>query len=158
MLRPLYQELKKQNTLNFEIAIEADHHGPNCNKPCLFIEIGSSEKQWNNKQAGKIIATTIQNTIKKELKKEKTIIIFGGTHYNQLAIKALENTNYNIGHICSKYNLPYLTKNTLKQALEKNQDKIEFAYLDKKIKSEPRKKLIKLLEELNIEYKTTLKT
>jgi D-aminoacyl-tRNA deacylase len=44
---------------NYNITLEATHHGPLINYPCLFIEIGSSEKQWNDENAGRIIAKTI---------------------------------------------------------------------------------------------------
>ena len=33
----------------FQITIEATHHGPTAlNKPALFIEIGTTEKEWND--------------------------------------------------------------------------------------------------------------
>ncbi|MEM2138050.1 MAG: D-aminoacyl-tRNA deacylase, partial [Candidatus Anstonellaceae archaeon] len=38
--------------LGYQLAIEADHHGPTVSKPIIFVEIGSTEKEWNNETAG----------------------------------------------------------------------------------------------------------
>ena len=54
------------NNNNYEIIQECTHHGPYLAKtPCMFIEIGSSEKQWPDKEAGNIIAKTIISIIPK---------------------------------------------------------------------------------------------
>ena len=44
--------------------MEATHHGPLIDKPCVFIEIGSSETDYTNRRAGFIIAKTIYETVK----------------------------------------------------------------------------------------------
>ena len=37
-------ELSKERELNYEVIQECTHHGPFISKPCMFIEIGSTEK------------------------------------------------------------------------------------------------------------------
>ena len=50
---------KETFCLNYEVSFECTHHGPLIEKPCCFIEIGTSEEQWNNKTAAEVIAKTI---------------------------------------------------------------------------------------------------
>ena len=49
----------------YQVTLECTHHGPFLEKPCMFIEIGSSIQQWKDKNAAKIIANTIQYLLKR---------------------------------------------------------------------------------------------
>lgn len=40
----------------FEITLEATHHGPVTSKPTMFIEIGSTEDYWKREDAARVIA------------------------------------------------------------------------------------------------------
>jgi len=57
VLKYLFQELNKnaqeQKLEGYEVTMEVTHHGPLIEKPCCFIELGSSEKQWQDKEAAK---------------------------------------------------------------------------------------------------------
>src|SRR4051794_14846030 len=51
---------KKEELLNYNLIIEATHHGPTSStNPTLFIEIGSSEIQWNDKLAASIVCECV---------------------------------------------------------------------------------------------------
>jgi len=77
-------------------------------KPCVFIEIGSSETEWVNRRLGFIIAKTIQETIEefKENKYREIAIGIGGPHYcpsfNNIQLKS----NVAISHVIAEYNSP----------------------------------------------------
>ncbi|MBI2507788.1 D-aminoacyl-tRNA deacylase [Candidatus Woesearchaeota archaeon] len=145
-------ELSKINTLtDFEIAFEATHHGPYLEKPCMFIEIGSSEKEWNNEEAGKIIAGTILKTVGSK-KKYKSCVVLGGSHYNAVAKKIMLNTEYAVGHVCPKHNLKDLDSEMLLQMMNKSDDKSEFVVLDWKGLGSEKQRILKLLEENNVKY------
>lgn len=151
LLKNAYLELKKQNNLkDFDTTLECTHHGPYLEKPCFFIEIGSSEKEWKNKDAGKIIANTIIN-IKKE-NNHKTVFGIGGPHYCNNFNKLLERTELATGHICPKHMLPYLDKELILQAIEKTQNKPELIMLDWKGLGTEKANIVNLLKELNIKY------
>ncbi|KKN17856.1 hypothetical protein LCGC14_0961710, partial [marine sediment metagenome] len=48
----------------FSEDIEVTHHGPtNLEKPMLFMELGSSQENWNIKEAGEFLATAILQSI-----------------------------------------------------------------------------------------------
>ena len=113
------------NLEKYQIVIEATHHGPTCfKKPIMFVEIGSSEKEWKDKKAAKIIARSIKKTIYEKQKKFKPSIAFGGTHYPKKFMKVLLKTDYSIGHIIPKYNLENLDEKIFEQMIEKSSEKI----------------------------------
>ena len=82
---------------NFEITLEATHHGPYCDKPSCFLEIGSSENEWNIKEFGDIWAETIEahfalDKSSSEIKPSSpsnednneagiAVVVIGGGHY-----------------------------------------------------------------------------
>ena len=146
-------ELSKINSLDdFEIAFEATHHGPYLEKPCMFIEIGSSEDEWNNEMAGFIIAKTILEIVKSK-KKYKSCVVLGGSHYNTVAKKIILNTEYAVGHVCPKHNLKYLSSEMIRQMIDKSNDKNGFVVLDWKGLGNEKQRVLNLLEENKIKYK-----
>lgn len=161
LFKKFFQELKKQAEqaeLDYEVTMEATHHGPYISRPSLFIEIGSSEKQWKDPEAAKVIAKTIISASERfqELEQEEeewqTAIAFGGGHYCQSFNKHQLGDKYAISHICSKHNLPFLDEELIKQAIEKTEEKVELVLLDWKGLSGYKEKVIKLLKKLKISY------
>lgn len=43
----------------FQTSLEATHHGPYCDIPCCYVEIGSSENEWSNEDAGDVWSTCL---------------------------------------------------------------------------------------------------
>ena len=133
--------------------MEVTHHGPEINKPCCFIEIGSSEKEWQDEKAVKIIAETIKTAIEKYKPNKEWVscIAIGGKHYAPSFNKIQLNSNYAISHIIPEYTLP-LNEKMLNEAIEKTTPKPKTAILDWKAigKSEERKEIISLLNKYNL--------
>ncbi len=153
LLKNLFIELNNvAENSNFELTMEATHHGPYVEKPAVFVEIGSTEKEWNYKENGKIIAKTIMGALSNENKDYESCIVVGGGHYNQAANKIMLRTNYAVGHICPKYALEYIDEDTLMQAINKTIPKLNIALLDWKGLSMYKQKVMTLLERLNIKY------
>lgn len=152
LMKNAYLELKKLNHLKeFEVTLECTHHGPYIEKPCMFIEIGSSLKEWENKDAGKINAEAIVNILKKQ-SNYKSAIGIGGPHYANNFNKVLERTDIATAHICPKYMLEYLDEEMIKQAIEKTNEKVELILLDWKGLGKEKARVVKLLDKLKIKY------
>ena len=151
-MRDFYLELKRLNKLDYEVSLEADHHGPYLSKPCIFIEIGSSEEQWKDSEAGKVIAETIFNVVSKGVSKRETVMVVGGGHYNQLAMKILDKTEYHIGHICAKHSLEGFNEDTFKQAIEKSMDPVSLVVLDWKGLGQYKDKIIEFIENAGVKW------
>ena len=136
----------------FAIAQECTHHGPAIDKPCLFIEIGSTEDEWTRRDAGDVIASAVNYITMNPIKKYKEVIVIGGGHYNQVATKLMFNTEYAIGHICPKYMLESLNKDMLMQAVEKNGERFEMVVLDWKGLGTEKSRIVEMLEDLGVKY------
>ena len=138
--------------------MEATHHGPLIDKPCIFIEIGSTENEWVDRRAGFVIAKTISETMKefRENPYNEIAIAIGGPHYcpnfNGIQLKS----NVAISHVVSQYAFP-LTEEMIKEAVEKTEEEIDFILLDWKGlgKSEQRQEILKILDKLYLRYKRT---
>jgi len=153
LTKHFFQTLKKNNNLDYKLTMEATHHGPFIETPSLFIEIGSTKTEWNDKKAGKIIAETIIESIKTFKKSNKKIAIaLGGPHYCPNFNEIQLQNKYAISFIVPKYSLP-LDKSLIKQLKEKTIEPLKYAIVDWKgfNNSKERDETVKLIEELNIE-------
>src|SRR3989344_1714483 len=116
-------ELSKERELNYEVIQECTHHGPFISKPCMFIEIGSTEKEWVDKEAGRVIADVILFILQNPPKQCKAVFGIGGIHHTPNFRKIIENTEMALGHVCPKYNLQNLDENMIRQAMERMMEK-----------------------------------
>jgi len=142
----------------YKVTLECTHHGPLINKPCIFIEIGSTPTEWEDRRAGFILAKTILETIQnfKPNPYNEIAIGIGGPHYcpnfNKLQLKS----NVAISHVIPRYVFP-LTEEMVREAMDKTEEEIDFVVLDWKGlgTAEQRKQLLEILNKLYINYKKT---
>ena len=162
-LKQAFQKLKQNAdfyhlTKDYQVTLECTHHGPLIEKPCLFIEIGSTEREWKDRRAGFVIAKTISEIIKdfKPNPYNEIAIAIGGPHYCPSFNKIQLNSNVAISHVIPAYVLP-LKLEMVKEALEKTQEEVDFALLDWKGlgSSEMRKQVTDILDKLYLRYERT---
>jgi D-tyrosyl-tRNA(Tyr) deacylase len=143
---------------DYTITLEATHHGPLIDKPCLFIEIGSTEIEWGNSKAGFVVARAISESIRdfKENSYLETAVALGGPHYCPNFNKIQLKSNVAISHIISQYAFP-LTEEMIKEAINKTEEELDFVLLDWKGlgNSEQRQNIIKILDGFHLNYKKT---
>lgn len=158
VLKYLFQELVKNagGIDNYELTLEVTHHGPLTAIPCCFIEIGSSEEQWKDKEAGKVIAKTILSLQNYKAGEWIPSIGLGGPHYAPVFNKIQLNSQYAVSHIIPEYALP-LTTSMLEQAEQKTLEHIKELLVDWKGcgKSEERESYLALIKKFGIPYKRT---
>ncbi|MGD9275670.1 MAG: D-aminoacyl-tRNA deacylase [Candidatus Pacearchaeota archaeon] len=158
MFETLNENAKIHNLDDYNVTLECTHHGPLISKPCIFIEIGATEHEWQNRRAGFVIAKTIRDVIEnfKPNPYNEVAIAIGGPHYCPNFNKIQLNSNVAISHVIPQYALP-LDEEMLKQAIEKTTEEVDFAVLDWKGlgNSESRKQIISVLDKLYISYKKT---
>jgi D-aminoacyl-tRNA deacylase len=142
------------------LTLECTHHGPLLNKiPCLFIEIGTTQEQWQDKKAGEIIAKTLSELQNfKKNNQIKTAIGIGGPHYspNFNKIQLSDKSNIAISHIIPEYCLP-VNESMLKEAISKTEESVDLILVDWKGcgNSESRQKVIGTIEKLSLSYERT---
>ena len=138
--------------------MEATHHGPLIEKPCLFLEIGSTEHEYTDRRAGFIVAKALLDTMEKFKPNpyNEIAIAVGGPHYCPNFNKIQFDSNVAISHVIPNYALP-LTEEILKEAIEKTDEEIDFFLVDWKGlgTAEERQKTIDVLEKNYIQWKKT---
>jgi len=148
-------QFKEEMQLSYEVSYECTHHGPSLNVPTMFAELGSSPKQWNDMKAAEAVAHATMKAISKFGESKATAVVgIGGPHYNAKFTRiALENETA-FGHMIPKYAIPYVDTETLRQCIEKTQEKVESAILDwKGITGKYKPKLIAMLNEIGVSVK-----
>ncbi len=156
-LKEALRFLEENNTIKFDVVQECTHHGPFLEKkPVMFIEIGSTEKQWENKDAAEIIARAIVHLANIEPMVYKSAFGIGGLHTTPNFKKIMLKTDIALGHICPKYNLQNLDENMLVEAMRKIYPRAaELVILDWKGLGGHKDRIVKILENLKIQFAKT---
>lgn len=152
-LKEGFKLLEKNNNIDFDVTLEVTHHGPYLDKPCMFIEIGSGEQEWKNKDAANVIAKTIIELVSKEKKNYVNVIGIGGTHYGTNFNKIMSRTEIAVSHICPKYMLEVLSTVMIKQAIDRTDGKIDYILLDWKGLGQEKQRIGEMVESMDIHYK-----
>ncbi len=154
----LNEDAKKYNLDDYKVTLEATHHGPFLDKPCAFVEIGSTETEWKDRKAGFVLARALWKTIEnfKSNEYNENCIAIGGPHYCPSFNKIQLKTNYAIGHVISSYAFP-LEKYMVEQAIGQTDEEVDFVLLDWKGlgNAEHRERVLKILNEMHVNYKKT---
>jgi D-aminoacyl-tRNA deacylase len=149
-----YNSQYKEKIDIFDVSFEVVHHGPSdLDTPAVFVEIGSSEKEWVIKDSGEIIAKSIVDTIE-QIKNIKDVegdrvIGFGGGHYAPRFTNLALNGHY-VGYIVPKY--ASVSDKVLEQMINKQEfDYIAFDW--KGLKGDDKRRYIKFFEEKGVIWK-----
>ena len=114
MMTHLLRLIKKNlqlTDLEFQVCYEVTHHGPFLKIPTLFVEVGSTEIQWQQKEPASIIATSLLELLTKQHYEEefpKDIPVFlgiGGGHYAPRFTDIAFQKKVAFGHMISSYHI-----------------------------------------------------
>ncbi len=144
--------LKVQTKVDYQVSYECTHHGPSLQIPAMFVELGSSSKQWGDQQAAAIVAQGAMETIANaQNSTHKVALGIGGTHYNQKFTNMAINGEVAFGHMIPKYAIQDINLEIIKQCIIRTQEKVALILLDwKGIKSEDKPSLLKILMETGL--------
>jgi D-aminoacyl-tRNA deacylase len=137
----------------YDVIIEATHHGPtSLKKPVLFVELGSSEKQWGDRNAAGTICETLLEMLGSGIERCKTVgIALGGTHYPSKFNKLLLESDFGLAAVASKHNLEAIDEQMLDQMIEKSVEKVTHIVLDSKGLGSQRERIMKIAEKTGLE-------
>jgi D-aminoacyl-tRNA deacylase len=143
----------KHKVPEYDVIIEATHHGPtSLNKPVLFIELGSSEKQWADENAAAVICDTILDILQNGFERcEKVGIGLGGTHYPKKFNNLLLESKFGLAAVASKHNLEAVDDAMLNQMIEKSIEKVTYIILDSKGLGRDKDRILKIVDETSLE-------
>ena len=157
----------------YDITLEATHHGPLLDSPALYLEIGSDEERWADSRAARVWAQTIsiclgmpEDTQQREWPGDGDVMIgLGGGHYAPRHKAIISETEVWVGHILANYAIVFEDqeepsptgpwKHSVRTAVESTRAAFPggnvFAHLDRKsFKGWQRQALSSLLSELDV--------
>ncbi len=151
LLKNIYLSLLKHNNLSdYKVDIECTHHGPNLSRPIVFLEIGSSPRQWQEIKAKKVIIKVLKNI--KPKNKGRTAIVLGGKHYMKNISYLLRNTDIQVSHMCSSSHLHSFDGSSLKEVIKKTHEKVDFAIIDIAGVGQHKDRIFRILEKNDLPY------
>jgi D-aminoacyl-tRNA deacylase len=143
----------RQKVSGYDVIIEATHHGPtSIDKPVMFVELGSSEKQWVDNNAASVICEALLGVLENGFERCKKVgIALGGTHYPQKFNKLLLESDFALAAVASKHNLDAIDHEMLAQMVEKSSEKVTHIVLDSKGLGRHKDRILKIVHECPLE-------
>ncbi|MGD0423009.1 MAG: D-aminoacyl-tRNA deacylase [Candidatus Bathyarchaeia archaeon] len=144
---------REERKLNYAVSLEATHHGPTeLEAPTLFVEVGSTEREWSDPQAISAASEAIWAAATAPVQGIPAVG-FGGGHYCNKQSAALRRKGYAFSHILSKYFFDEYDEEIVWAAFEKTLgERCQTAVLDwKGIRGPERRLLLGTLKERNID-------
>jgi D-aminoacyl-tRNA deacylase len=143
----------KDRVPEYEIIIEATHHGPtSLRKPVLFVELGSSEKQWGDANAASVICNILLDLVRHGPDRcAKVGIGLGGTHYPSKFNRLLLESEFGLAAVASKHNLESIDEPMLSQMISKSIEKVTTIVLDGKGLGPHKDRIMNMAEKTGLE-------
>lgn len=114
MMTHLLQLTKKnlqQTDLKYQVCYEVTHHGPFLKIPTLFVEVGSTEIQWQQKEPASLIASSLLELLAKYHYEEEypndipVLLGIGGGHYAPRFTEVALAKKIAFGHMIPTYQI-----------------------------------------------------
>ncbi len=154
-LQTLLAERQRLELTDWACGLEVTHHGPFISDiPVLYIEIGSTEEEWQNPQAAEAISQAVVSVAQRHQESNPVVFGVGGPHYCPAFTRLCAETPYAVSHILPKYYLDQVTPAIIEHAIERTSTPPTYAALDwKGMKGSQRDQIIQIVSKLGFETK-----
>lgn len=143
-MHSILRNLSRNAPEGFRAGYEVTHHGPSeISTPSLFVEVGSTEKEWRDPVAGRAVALSVLQACPTGI---IPLIGFGGTHYAPRQTHIALSSQGAFGHIAHTREVLSLDERMVREMWEKTG--AVAAYIDKKALSGGELEKIRNLLEL----------
>lgn len=153
-MKDALQEMAQQKDalgLSYQVSYECTHHGPSINVPAMFVELGSSPKQWMDLEAAEAVAHAAFAAVSHSSKHSTVAVGIGGPHYSGKFTRMCLEGSFAFGHIIPKYVISEVDAEVVKQCVERTAEKVEIMILDwKGIRGADRARLTEILKEVGV--------
>ncbi len=110
--------LSKNAPQGYRVAYEITHHGPSeLETPSFFVEVGSTEKEWNDAVAARAVARSVLCADPADV---IPLVGFGGTHYAARETEIALATRGAFGHIAHSRDISGLNADMVRLMAEKS--------------------------------------
>ncbi|MGV8176809.1 MAG: D-aminoacyl-tRNA deacylase [Candidatus Bilamarchaeaceae archaeon] len=152
IIRALHGSAKRRG-LDWQVVMEADHHGPSSGIPIIYVEIGSSEKEWADERAAEAVADAVMDVLWDD-PEFPSAVGFGGGHYARGFTKYMLESGGAVGHVCAKYNVDALDERMFAQAFFRNVEEVKEALVLKdELNAKQKEKIGEMCRKKGIEYR-----
>ena len=128
MMQATLRALRKHCPEGYRVSYEVTHHGPTgLSHPSFFVEIGSTEKEWTDPVAARVVAESVLSASPLN---SVPLIGFGGTHYATRETEIALTSRGAFGHIAHTREIPMLDEELVKAMMVKSG--AVAAYIDRK--------------------------
>jgi D-aminoacyl-tRNA deacylase len=142
MMALLLRNIKKNletSDLEYKVCYEVTHHGPYLQIPTLFVEVGSTEAEWQQKEPAVVIATSLFELLTRYQCEEDcptnipVLVGIGGGHYAPRFTDIAFEKNVAFGHMIPSYHIDteIMDWTKIQQALQATPN-VHGVYLHKK--------------------------
>jgi len=138
--------------IGFDSFQEATHHGPLLGTPAIFVEIGSTEKEWTDSQAGEAAARCVVKLLDDAKFSGRVAVGIGGLHNMPSFKRWIVDSDVAISHTCPKYCLKDLDEQMMKQAISKTVEEVDLCLLDWKGMGFEKHRIVELLQRMGIAF------
>ena len=119
-------------------------------KPTLFIEIGTTEKEWTDKKLCENVAKIVLKEMSESPKKHDVAICFGGTHYPSKFNKELLDGDFALGTVIPKHGLDVMDSDFFNHILKQNSE-AKFALVDWSGLGKSKQKIVEMINSTHLE-------
>lgn len=157
MRKAFLNVVKAAQGTRYEPIMEVTHHGPYLEKPCFFMEIGSGDEAWNDKDAGARMADAILDTVTGEPPNQETnpeilpAVGVGGLHNVPVLSKYVERGQIALGHVIPKHGLEHFSREKIIQAMNCTMPTAKIVVVDWKGLAEYKDKVRTTLDAMQAE-------
>jgi len=147
----LLRSLASADTGGYQVSFEVTHHGPWVDVPSTFIEIGSDEPQWRDREAARMIADAIYDH---EENDNVSVIGIGGGHYAPRFTEVSLNHGINFGHMIPEYAFKGSDEDDLMRLIRDSSENsgTRLAFIHKRsMKADMAKRVINAVEACGLE-------
>ena len=138
-LLKLIKKNLQSTKLDYQVCYEVTHHGPYLETPTLFAEIGSTEKEWNDKVPGNIISQSILELLEsyhyeRDLPVDIPVLLgIGGGHYAPRFTDVVFERKAAFGHMIPSYHMEAgnIDQEVIKKAIRATPN-VTAVYINKK--------------------------
>jgi D-aminoacyl-tRNA deacylase len=143
---------RRDRVKEFQITVEATHHGPtSLQKPVLFVEIGSTPKQWNDSETGNLVTEALMESLLEPKSWENVGLGVGGTHYPEKFTKLLTDSEYALASIAPKHTLEEMNLEMFSQMIQKSTKFVKYVAIDAKGLGKHKQKILELANRFALE-------
>lgn len=160
ILRLTKREVEENGGLgDIDVTYEATHHGPTrVARPLVFVEIGSTPRQWEDpvlhRLMARVIHEAVEDLISGRLPPCTTAAGFGGSHYPERFTRMALEAKACFGHIIPKYAIREgIDESVVRQAILRNSEPVKKVFMEKKAGPAPARRVIeKASLDLGVEF------